>query len=245
MAQESGVSPTATTPTKSERSIEPGITVQGTGSIQGKTDSVVVTVFVPGERVRVASDKSEVGDKETDKRVKAITAALAKNGVPDSKIMIQLFTQNPIDDLTRTRGQQNPEITVGKAASLTFVIHDLKHYNKTMEAAIAAGADAKIQLATMVSETLLETLKANALATAVKNAQKKAEAITKVLDSGTMELVGIREDSTFAPAMNFMGIPYGGVGAVVFYEQNSLAPQSTQTVYASVSVRYALKPAAQ
>src|SRR5690554_718234 len=157
----------------------PHITITGTGEIQVKPDSAVLSL-----QVRAEEDTSLAAKAEVDTRVNKLLAGLERFGVSESDISASSLSTD--QNVQHNRDGESKVIGYRARRTLTVTLKDLNQLNDFMDFALSVEINEINNIQLTASNA--DELNAQALAAAVENAKQQASHLAKSFDAelGTM-----------------------------------------------------------
>lgn len=166
-----------------------GITVQGRSSVTVAPDTAYITVGV--ETVADSASEASTGLASISS---AVVAAIEGAGIGTADILTRSLSLNPVYDRPE---EDHAEPTIsGYRASTTVVVtvREIDRASDVLEASLAAGANVIQSVRFGLADEA--PLQREALAAAVQDAARKAEAMADSLGGRIASLIWIVEDST-------------------------------------------------
>lgn len=172
------------------------ITVNVTGQIQAPPDVAYLNlgVAVSAPTAREALDKANASGEK-------IRQAIIDAGIPAQDVRVT--STGVYADQSKAPGQPNTDPTSYRASvDFTVTINDLSKAGAVLDAATNAGANQVSGVSYGIKDD--SKLRAQALETAVKQAQPKAEAMARGLNVQVGQVVRVEEGGSYA-----VPLPYG------------------------------------
>jgi len=209
-------------------SVEPTLSVEGTGVVRAAPDMATVRLGIVADGERASDVQQEVN------RVAAsILAAVRSQGVRDSDVQtarLRLFPRYA----PAVRGETSPRIDGYQAANtVTIRVDDLDRVGRIVDAALGAGAN-QLEGVTFGLDDDTDA-RERALRQAVEEARSKARVMADALDVELEEVLSVNEGGIFIqpPVMGVMEARM----AVQADAPTPVSPGEVE-VRASVSIRY-------
>lgn len=214
----------------------PGITVQGSGSVNVKPDVAYLNLGVSAVR-----RESQEAITENARIADAVIAAVRAQNIAEKDIQTSEYSIEP--SYTQKRIVKNGATTVESLFRgynvrnvVRVTVRDLDGIGKIIDAAGRAGANAHFDLSFGLRKD--EKARDEALRDAIGDAQRKANAVAITLGR-EIELVSLveKDDVEEGRASYYGGAGFGGVARSTTIQSGEL------TIRATVTMRYALLPA--
>lgn len=148
----------------------PHITITGSGEIQAKPDSAVLSL-----QVRAEKDTSLAAKAVVDARVNKLLAGLERFGVSESDISASSLSTE--QNIQYNRDGENKVIGYRARRTLTVTLNDLSQLNDFMDFALSVEINEINNIRLTASNA--DELNAQALAAAVENAKQQAGHLAK------------------------------------------------------------------
>lgn len=186
--------PAVAAPESQQRATEdrPSITVSGEGEVRAEPDLAIVTVGVTA-----TSASSQDAMDEVSTRLAAVIASARALGIEDRDIQTTGLSLQPIFR-PRTRADEPQEIDSYRASNnVSLTVRDVARAGTVLDAASRSGANVIGGLRFGLSN--LDELRRQALANAVREAERKARAIASASGVNIAGVLSISEDGGSAP----------------------------------------------
>jgi len=194
------------------------ITVTSTASVGTAPDEAVIEFGMRSEGADSGAAYDANGVKSD-----AVLDALVDAGL--TKDDVETLSQN-VDRQTKDRGTPNERTVYVASAQISVTVHDLTAVSSVIAAAVNAGADSVHGLRFQVGDQT--SARQNALAAAVRGAERKADAIAAAAGTPVSGVVQVREESS-----NSRPYYYRSANLVAFGEAAAapaiVAPQTVST----------------
>ncbi len=186
--------PAVAAPDAQQRSAEdrPNITVSGEGEVRAEPDMAIVTVGVT-----VVAPTSQDAMDQVSQRLTDVSASARALGIEDRDIQTTGLSLQPIFR-PRPRSDDPPEIDSYRASNnISLVVRDVSRAGIVLDAASRSGANVVGGLRFGLSN--LDELRRQALANAVREAERKARAMASAAGVSISGVLSISEDGLAAP----------------------------------------------
>lgn len=211
-------------------SVEPPIiTASASGKVQAVPDRAYVVLSVETRNASAAVAAGENAAKQT-----SVISALRSLQIPDSAISTQNYSVSP--EMRNDSGSRTPRIVSYLVSnSVQVEVGDLGKVGKIVDAVLAHGANQISSIAFF--ESNLEVLYRQALAAAVFNARKQAEAMAVAAGGRLGSLIDLSSQGGRFPSPVMSSMKAVGFAAA----QTPIMP-GQETIEASVSGRWVFIP---
>lgn len=160
------------------------IVVSGSGSVFSKPDLAYVTIAV-----QTQSKDAQSAQQDNARKMTSTIDTLESNGISENDIRTVGYRLDPLMDY-----ESKPPVIVGYLSvnTVQVTIRDLNNVGKIIDVAVSAGTNVVQNIQFAISKDRLSGLRNEAIAAAIQDARKKAEATSKSLG---VELIGPTEVS--------------------------------------------------
>lgn len=216
------------------------VSVRGAGEIETAPDMATLSVGVSAQ----GATSQEARTKNTE-AITATTEALKALGILEEDIQTSNMSLYPQYDYS---GNSNRIIGYEMSTSLTITVWDLAKAGEAIDAAIDSGSNTLERVSFSVSNE--EELYRQALAVAMEDAKRSADALSVAGGKSTGSVVSIAEYSIGSGIRSAAnpdtggGNEYGRSAAMAENAKQTALSPGTTTISAQVEVVYALAPAA-
>ena len=205
----------ASSTTAGERE-QTGITVQGRGEVRAAPDTAFITVGVETVAATAAGASDELGNVAS-----GIVAAIQDAGVAEADILTQSLNLSPIYERS-DEGDTTATIAGYRASTtVTATVRDIDSASVVLDASLAAGANVIESVRFGVADDV--PLRQQALAAAVQDAARKANAMAGSLGGNIGGLIWMVEETAFVSNERLLS---SGVGIA----QSSVPVQAGETI---------------
>ena len=194
------------------------ITVTSTASVGTAPDEAVIEFGMRSEGADSGTAYDANGVKSD-----AVLDALVDAGL--TKDDVETLSQN-VDRQTKDRGTPNERTVYVASTQISVTVHDLKAVSSVIAAAVNAGADSVHGLRFQVGDQT--SARQNALAAAVRGAERKADAIAAAAGTSVSGVVQVREENSNSKPYYYRGAALSAFGAAVA-APTIVAPQTIST----------------
>lgn len=160
------------------------IVVSGSGSVFSKPDLAYVTIAV-----QTQSKDAQSAQQDNARKMTSTIDTLESNGISENDIRTVGYRLDPLMDY-----ESKPPVIVGYLSvnTVQVTIRDLNNVGKIIDVAVSAGTNVVQNIQFAISKDRLSGLRNEAIAAAIQDARKKAEATSNSLG---VELIGPTEAS--------------------------------------------------
>ncbi len=212
----------------------PAITVSGTGSVTTAPDEVIISVGV-----QTTHTDPVTAQQENAQKTSAVISALKKLGIASEDIRTsgyRMYSQTP-DDYGPFSGKKEVYV-VSNAVTVTY--NDVSRAGEIIDAAVMNGANNVNSVRFTISDEKAQSLRAQALIAAVKQARGDADTLAGALG---VTITGVQDVMTYGsstPMAYADTMSYDNRGESTKFYAPTPIEAGTLDVTATVTIVYAI-----